>query len=83
MSALVQARLAPQTAHEAMTTGRRYGGDDARTAGIVEHAVAEDAVRGTAVELAAAQTGRAGPTLGTIKARMYGPVLDALRGSLA
>ncbi len=26
MSALIQARLTPQTAHEAMTTGRRYGG---------------------------------------------------------
>jgi enoyl-CoA hydratase/carnithine racemase len=82
MSALVQARLAPQTAHEAMTTGRRYGGDDARTAGIVEHAVSEDALRGTAVELAAAQTGKAGPTLGTIKVRMYAPVLAALRGPL-
>src|SRR4029453_6531940 len=26
MSALIQARLTPQVAHEAMTTGRRYGG---------------------------------------------------------
>lgn len=82
MSALIQARLAPQTAHESMTTARRYGGEDARAAGIVEHAVAEDAVRDTAVELAAALTGKAGPTLGTIKARMYAPVLDALRGPL-
>jgi enoyl-CoA hydratase/carnithine racemase len=32
MSALIQARLAPQVAHEAMTTGRRYGGVDARRA---------------------------------------------------
>lgn len=79
MSALVQARLAPQTAHEAMTTGRRYGGEDARAAGIVEHAVAEDAVRSTAVELAGALTGKAGATLGTIKARMYAPALAALR----
>ena len=29
MSALIQARLAPQAAHEAMTTGRRYGGAEA------------------------------------------------------
>ena len=29
MSALIQARLAPQTAHEAMATARRYGGADA------------------------------------------------------
>lgn len=79
MSALIQARLAPQTAHEAMTTARRYGGGDARAAGIVDSAVAEDAVRSTAVDLAAAQAGKAGTTLATIKARMYAPVLDLLR----
>jgi enoyl-CoA hydratase/carnithine racemase len=79
MSALIQARLAPQTAHEAMTTARRYGGSDAVAAGIVDRAVGEDVVRSTAVEIAAAQAGKAGPTLGTIKARMYGSVLDLLR----
>ena len=80
MSALIQARLTPQTAHEAMTTARRYGGDDARTAGIVDSAVGEDAVRSTALDLAAASVGRAGATLGTIKERMYAPVLELLRG---
>jgi Delta3-Delta2-enoyl-CoA isomerase len=79
MSALIQARLAPQTAHEAMTTARRYGGEDARAAGIVDSAVPEDAVRSTALELAAAQVGKAGATLATIKARLYSPVLDLLR----
>src|SRR3954454_952978 len=52
MSGLIQARLAPQTAHEAMTTGRRYGGEDARAAAIVDRAVDEESVRTTAVELA-------------------------------
>jgi len=79
MSALIQARLAPQTAHEAMITARRYGGGDALTAGIVDHAVPEDAVRSTALQLAAAQVGKAGATLATIKIRMYSPVLDLLR----
>jgi Delta3-Delta2-enoyl-CoA isomerase len=83
MSALIQARLSQQTAHEAMTTGRRFGGQDALAAGIVQHAVAEDAVRGTAVELATAQTGKAGVTLGTIKSRMYTAALDALQGPAA
>lgn len=83
MSALIQARLAPQTAHEAMTTARRYGGSDALVAGIVDRAVDEDAVRSTAVEIAAAQGGKAGPTLATIKARMYAPVLDLLRARTA
>jgi enoyl-CoA hydratase/carnithine racemase len=79
MSALIQARLTPRTAHEAMTTGRRYGGDDALAAGIVDHAVDEQAVRATAVELAGSLAGKAGATLGTIKTRMYASVLEALR----
>ncbi|MEU1403212.1 enoyl-CoA hydratase-related protein [Streptomyces sp. NPDC005728] len=79
MSALIQSRLTPQTAHEAMTTARRYGGHDALAAAVVDHAVGEDAVRDTAVELAAAQAARAGETLGTIKTRMYAPVLALLR----
>ncbi len=81
MSALIQARLAPQTAHEAMTTARRFGGDDALGAGIVDHPVPEGAVRSTALQLAAAQVSKAGTTLATIKTRMYSPVLDLLHAS--
>ena len=79
MSALIQAKLAQPAVHEAMTTGRRYGGEDARAAGIVDATAAEGAVLEAAVERAAALAGKAGPTLGTIKARMYGPALAALR----
>ena len=79
MSALIQARLAPQTAHEAMSTGRRYGGADAVTAGIVDSAVEEAAVRSAAVEIAGAHAGKAGDTLATIKSRMYAPALAVLR----
>ncbi|GLX54079.1 putative enoyl-coa hydratase/isomerase family protein [Streptomyces hygroscopicus subsp. hygroscopicus] len=83
MSALVQSRLAPRTAHEAMVTARRYGGLDAAAAGIVDHAVAEEDVLATAVETARSQAAKAGDTLGTIKARMYAPVLAALRDTVA
>lgn len=79
MAAMLQSRLAPQTAHEAMVTGRRFGGTDAQTLGIVDRAVAEDAVRATALQIARAHVSRAGDTLGTIKARLYAPVLTALR----
>ncbi|MEU6527820.1 enoyl-CoA hydratase-related protein [Streptomyces sp. NPDC046928] len=81
MSALIQSRLTPRTAHEAMVTARRYGGADAAAAGIVDRAVPEDAVRSTAIELAQAQVNKAGDTVGTIKARMYGPVLSTLRAT--
>ena len=79
MSALIQARLTPQAAHVAMATARRYSGADAAAAAIVDRAVDEDAVRSTAVELAGSLAAKAGPVLGTIKARMYAPVVDTLR----
>jgi enoyl-CoA hydratase/carnithine racemase len=79
MAALIQSRLTPQTAHEAMLTARRYGGSDAAAAGIVDQAVGEDAVRSAALEIAQAQAAKAGDTLATIKARMYAPVLATLR----
>ncbi|MFJ9127034.1 enoyl-CoA hydratase-related protein [Streptomyces sp. NPDC102340] len=79
MAALIQSRLAPRTAHEAMLTAHRYGGTDAAAAGIVDQAVTEDAVRSAAIELAQAQAAKAGETLGTIKARMYAPALATLR----
>jgi Delta3-Delta2-enoyl-CoA isomerase len=79
MSALIAGRLAPQTAHEAMITARRFGGHEAVAAGIVERAVAEDSVRAAAAELAQGQASKAGETLRTIKTRLYAPVLDRLR----
>ncbi len=81
MTALIQARLAPQIAHEAMITARRYGGLDAAAAGIVDRTAGEDAVRRTATELAAAQAAKAGPVLATIKSRMYATVIESLRPS--
>lgn len=81
MSALIQARLTPQVAHEAMTAARRYGGADALAAAIVDLAVGEEEVRGSAMELAGSHVGKAGATLATIKTRMYANVLDALRNA--
>jgi enoyl-CoA hydratase/carnithine racemase len=64
-----------------MTTGRRYGGTEAEQAGIVDHAVKEDAVLPRALEIAAALAPKDPGTLATIKERMYGPVLAVLRDS--
>ncbi|MEU3794188.1 enoyl-CoA hydratase-related protein [Streptomyces fructofermentans] len=83
MSALIQSRLTARTAHEAMLTARRYGGTDALAAGLVDRVTDEDSVRRTAVETARAQAVKAGPTLGTIKARMYASVLETLRDTAA
>jgi enoyl-CoA hydratase/carnithine racemase len=81
MSALIRARLTPQAAHEAMITGRRYGGCDALAAGIVDQVADEDRMRAAALDLARPHVAKAGPNLAGIKTGMYGPVLEALRGA--
>lgn len=79
MSALIAARLPQPALHEAMTTGRRYGGLDAAAAGIVDEAVSEDQVRARAIERAAAQAAKGADVLRTIKQRLYSDALSALR----
>lgn len=81
MAALLQARLSRVTAHEAMVTGRRYGGEDARAAGIVHRTAAENDVVPAAVEAAAALASKRGDTIARIRSTMYGPVLAALSGT--
>jgi len=79
MNALIAARLSKHAAHEAMTTGRRYGGLDAQAAGIVDHAVEQERVLPQAIELAAALASKDPATLGAIKRRLYEAPLAALR----
>ena len=78
MSALIQSKLTADAAQEAMLTGRRYGGADALEAGIVSDALPEDELLPAAVEWARSQSGRAGPTLRTIRRTMYRHVIDQL-----
>jgi enoyl-CoA hydratase/carnithine racemase len=81
MSALIRARLPIATAHEAMTTGRRYGGEEAHDAGLVAGVGTEDEVLDIAVARAQERAANAGPTMGAIKARLYGEVIEALAAS--
>lgn len=78
MSALIRSRLPIQTAVEAITTGRRYGGEDAVAARIAEQAVTGDTVLSTAVERAAALTATRGPNLSGIKRGLHAPLISAL-----
>jgi len=79
MAALIQARLSKATAHEAMTTGRRYGGDDAAAAGIVDEAVEEAKLLHAALERARPLAAKNPGTLAAIKQGMYGPAVATLR----
>ena len=80
MAALIQAKLTPQAAIASMTTGRRFGGDDAAKYGLVELAAAEDAVVPAAVELVIPVAGKDSQTMAAIKSTMFGPAIAALRG---
>jgi enoyl-CoA hydratase/carnithine racemase len=81
MSALIQARLPKVTAHEAMTTGRRYGADDAMRASIVHETAIESAVLSSAIALGQRHAGKDPATLAAIKQVAYEDVLAALRAS--
>jgi Delta3-Delta2-enoyl-CoA isomerase len=79
MAALVQAKLAPAAARTAMTTGRRYGGAEAQSAGLVDLAAPEAEVATQAIELVRPLAAKDPATLGTIKATMYAAPAAALR----
>jgi Delta3-Delta2-enoyl-CoA isomerase len=79
MAALIQAKLDPSVAHEAMTTGRRYGGGDAAAVRIVAAAVEEAAVVTDATARSQAIGGKHAATLATIKEQMYGAAATLLR----
>ena len=78
MATLLRTRLTDATATEAMTTGRRYGGLDSVTAGIVEQAVDIDVLTTTAVDIAAARSSLTGPALELIKKGLRAPLLADL-----
>jgi enoyl-CoA hydratase/carnithine racemase len=79
MAALIQAKLTPQAAMAAMTTGRRFGGPDAAAAGIVDATASEDAVVGTALNTLAPLCAKDSGTLGAIKNTMFAPAVAALK----
>ncbi|WP_166907193.1 enoyl-CoA hydratase-related protein [Mycobacterium sp. DL440] len=78
MAALIQAKLTPQAAVASMTTGRRFGGIDAQTHGLVEATAPEGAVTTTATSLLRPLSGKDSGTLGAIKQVMFGPAVQAL-----
>src|SRR5262245_11706668 len=79
MTALLRARLPAQALHEAIATGRRFGGEAARAAGVVDLALAEAELLPKAVELAAELAPKAHPVLRRLKSDLYAPALAALR----
>jgi enoyl-CoA hydratase/carnithine racemase len=82
MTAVLAARLPAQTAHEVIATGRRFGGAEARAAGIVEEALSEEALLPRAIALAGGLAAKAHPVMKRLKSDLYPHVLAALRERL-
>jgi enoyl-CoA hydratase/carnithine racemase len=80
MAGLIQAKLTPAAAVEAMTTGRRYGGADAATIGLVTATAPADELTSTAVGLVAPLTRKDPGTLQAIKSTMFAGATAALLG---
>lgn len=80
---LVRARVAPQTAHEALTAGRRYSADEAAHERIVDAVAPLDEVVPRAAEIARGLSGKDPETYGTMKARLYRGAVASLRDAEA
>lgn len=79
MAALIQAKLTPQAAVAAMTTGRRFGGVEAQEHGLVDATAAEGAVTLAATAMLRPLGGKDPGTLGAIKQVMFGAAVNALQ----
>jgi enoyl-CoA hydratase/carnithine racemase len=69
---VLAARLPAPALHEAVLTGRRYGGADALAAGIVYRTASEQEVLPQAIELAASLAGKDARTIAEHKRLLYG-----------
>jgi enoyl-CoA hydratase/carnithine racemase len=78
-SDLARARLAPQVAHEALTSGRRYTGQEALEAGAVDELAPADEVVPRAIAKARSLSGKDPSTYGAIKANLYRETIASLR----
>ncbi|MFC7502666.1 enoyl-CoA hydratase-related protein [Nocardioides sp. CPCC 206347] len=79
MNALITSKLTPRSAFNAMATGRRYSGPDALAEGLVDATAGLDQLTRTASDQVIELATKDRATLGTIKARLFASVVDALR----
>jgi enoyl-CoA hydratase/carnithine racemase len=76
--AVVKAKVPASVLPDLLIAARRYGGADAVTAGLAGAAVSGDAVRATAIELAASLAPKDVASLAMTKQRLYGGIVHRL-----
>ena len=79
MAALIMSKLTPRAAIDSMTTGRRFGGEDAHATGLVDAACSLEELPETASALIRERAGKDRGTLGAIKNTMFAEAASALR----
>ncbi|WP_037304691.1 enoyl-CoA hydratase/isomerase family protein [Amycolatopsis orientalis] len=79
MAALIQGKVTPAAAVASMTTGRRFGGTDARDLGLVDAVAEESALLEYAADVVRPLAGKDRGTLTAIKTTMFTPAVTALR----
>ena len=78
MTAIIQARLPHQSAHELIVTGMRYPAERALERKIVDRVVSEEELLPTAIAMASEWAAKADPIMHVLKRDMYPRVLAAL-----
>ena len=78
MTALIQARVPKQTAHELIVTGTRYAAEAALAKRIVDQVASENELLPRAIALAASLASKADPAMRLLKTGMYPRALEAL-----
>ncbi len=81
LMSIVRDMLSTRTAHEAVVTGRRYGGADAVEAGFVDATASLDDLMATAASMVEPLATTAGPNLAGIKKSLHFETWSALVGS--
>ncbi len=83
MAALIQGKLTPAAAVASMTTGRRFGGPEARDLGLVDDIAGESELVEHTTDRIRGLAGKDRGTLGSIKSTMFGSAVTALRPASA
>lgn len=83
MNALVTGKLQGRVLRDALLTGKRFGGDEAAEAGIVDAATTIDQLLTRAEELAQPMRGKDRKTLAGLKADIHRPILSVIEQPVA
>ena len=78
MNSLIKCRMSPTVFRDAVLTGKRIGGSEAKGLAIVDEAVPLDQVLPKAIEIAAGLAAKDRKIFGTLKREMYRESIDLL-----